>query len=123
MSSGVTPAWANASAPLATAADDVKSGHWLMFQCVCAPAAPSTYTGGWRRSRARSAVVRTTAPPPSEITQQSSLCSGSAIMRELTTSSTLRGSRYIALGFSRAYSRTPTAISASCSDVVPNSCM
>jgi hypothetical protein len=63
------------------------------------------------------------APPPSEITQQSSLCSGSAIMRELRTSSTVIGSRYCANGLRPANSRTPTAISASCSGVVPNSCM
>ena len=63
------------------------------------------------------------APPPSVIAQQSNLWSGSAIMRLFSTSSTVIGSRYIAWGFSMAYSRTPTAISASCSDVVPNSCM
>ena len=72
---------------------------------------------------ARSAVVMISAPPPSEITQQSSLCSGSAIMRELTTSSAVIGSRYIAFGLSPANSRTPAAISPSCSIVVPYSCM
>ena len=75
------------------------------------------------RSRARSLVVMMKAPPPSEITQQSSLCNGSAIMRELRTSSTVIGSRYCASGLRPANSRTPTAISASCSDVVPYSCM
>src|SRR5215210_3191504 len=60
------------------------------------------------------------APPPSEITQQSSLCSGSAIIRELTTSSAVIGSRYIAFGLSPANSRTPAAISPSCSIVVPS---
>src|SRR5205814_1028429 len=54
---------------------------------------------------------------------QPSLCSGSAIMRELTTSSTVMGSRYRAWGFNAACPRTATAISASCSGVVPNSCM
>jgi hypothetical protein len=69
------------------------------------------------------AVVITNAPPPSETTQQSSRCSGSAIMRLASTSCSLIGSRYIAFGFSPANSRTPTAISASCSELVPYSCM
>ena len=63
------------------------------------------------------------APPPSEITQQSNLWSGSAIIRDDSTSSTVIGSRYWADGLSPANSRIPTAISASCSEVVPNSCM
>src|SRR5439155_488363 len=37
-----------------------------------ASAAPRTATGDGRRSRARSSEVRTRAPPPSEMTQQSS---------------------------------------------------
>ena len=59
------------------------------------------------------------APPPSEITQQSSLWSGSATSLEFSTSSTVIASRYMAFGLRPAYSLTPTAISASCSDVVP----
>jgi hypothetical protein len=63
------------------------------------------------------------APPPSEIMQQSSRWSGDEIMREASTSSTVIGSRYFALGLSPACRRMVTAISASCSLVVPYSCM
>ncbi len=44
------------------------------------------------RSRARSADVTTSAPPPSEIMQQSSRWSGDEITREASTSSTVIGS-------------------------------
>ncbi len=64
------------------------------------PAAPRTYTGRCGRSRARSSVVRMMQHPPSEITQQSSLCSGSATSFDPETSSTVIGSRYIAFGIS-----------------------
>ena len=50
---------------------------WIEW-CVVPPAAPRTNTGRCARSRARSSVVRMMQQPPSEITQQSSLCSGSA---------------------------------------------
>ena len=80
-----------------------------------------------RRLRAgrapRSSEVSTTAPPPSEMMQQSSRCSGDEITRDASTSSTVIGSRYLACGFMAACRRMVTAISASCSLVVPYSCM
>ena len=95
---------------------------WIEW-CVDPPAAPRTYTGRCASSRARSSVVRMMQQPPSEITQQSSLCSGSATSREPSTSSTVIGSRYIAVGLRPACSRVCTAIDASCSGVVPYWCM
>ena len=95
---------------------------WIEW-CVVPPAAPRTYTGRCARSRARSSVVRMMQQPPSEITQQSSLCSGSATSFEPSTSSTVIGSRYIAFGLRAACSRVCTEIDASCSGVVPYSCM
>src|SRR5262249_48372223 len=75
---------------------------------------------GWRwRSRARSALVSTTPPPASVTRQQSSRLNGQQIIRELSTSWIVMGSRYIAFGFSPAHFRVATAISASCSLVVP----
>ena len=44
-------------------------------------------------------------------------------MREASTSSRVSGSRRNASGFARAQARAATATSASCSRVVPNSCM
>ena len=72
-------------------------------------------------TRPRSAEVTTRAPPPSEIMQQSRRCSGEDTSREARTSSTLIRSRNFACGFSDACLRVVTAISASCSLVVPNS--
>ncbi len=46
-----------------------------------------------------------TAPPPSEMMQQSNMCNGSEIIREANTSSTVKGSRYMASGFSAALAR------------------
>ena len=60
-----------------------------------------------------------TAEPPSETNEQSSRCSGSAIMRELTTSSIVIGVRIWAVGLSSAYLRPLTATAAICSAVVP----
>jgi hypothetical protein len=57
------------------------------------------------------------------MTQQSSLCSGSATSREETTSSTVIGSRSWACGLLAACFRMVTATAASCSGVVPNWCM
>ena len=51
------------------------------------------------------------------------MCSGSEIMGEARTSSTVMGSRYMASGLVAALARASTAIRASCSDVVPYSCM
>ncbi len=61
--------------------------------------------------------------PPSEMTQQSSLWSGSATSFDASTSSIVIGSRYIAAGLRAACSRVCTAIDASCSGVVPYWCM
>ncbi len=63
------------------------------------------------------------APPPSEMTHESSLWSGSDTMGESSTSSTVRGWRYMASGLAAAWARAATAIAASCSEVVPNSNM
>ena len=68
---------------------------------------------------ARSAEVMMTAEPPSETSEQSSRCRGSAIMREASTSSTVIGSRICAAGFRPACVRAWTATEASCSGVVP----
>jgi hypothetical protein len=54
--------------------------------------------------------------------QQSSRCRGSEIIRLARTSSTVIGARILAFGLSDAWWRIVTAISASCSDVVPNRC-
>ena len=93
ISSGVTPARSNASGPLRAAGDSVKSGHSLIVVCDVASPVPSTHTGFLARSRARSSVVSTIAPPPSLRMQQCSFVSGSAIMRELCTSSIVMMSR------------------------------
>ena len=55
--------------------------------------------------------------------QQSSRCSGVAIIGEASTSATSIGSRKRASGLFAALARHCTAICASCSGVVPNSCM
>ena len=73
--------------------------------------APAAASGSWR-SRARATI---SAPPPSLITQQSSRCSGSAIIGELTTSSTVTTSRSIACGLCCAWCEAATLIQASCS--------
>ena len=82
---GVIPASANALGPLTAAAVRVMSSIAAIEWCVVPPAAPRTYTGRCGRSRARSSVVRMMQQPPSEITQQSSLCSGSATSFEPLT--------------------------------------
>ena len=84
---------------------------------------PSTYTGGFGKSRARSAEVTMQAPPASVTRQQSSRLNGQAIMRERSTSSMVIGSRANAFGLSAAHLRVATATSAICSLLVPNSCM
>ncbi len=70
---------------------------------------------GCRRSRARSAVVTMTAPPPSVIAQQSSLCSGSATIREVSDVLDRERVAVDRLRVVGANSLTPTAMSASCS--------
>ena len=71
----------------------MKSSHSLIVVWEMASPVPRTQTGALAQSAARSAVVSTTAPPPSERMQQCSLVSGSAIIAELLTSSMVSGSR------------------------------
>jgi hypothetical protein len=73
--------------------------------------------------RARSVRTTSSAPPPSVTRQQSRTVSGELTMRLASTSSMLSGPRSKAPGCSRAHARAATATSASCSRVVPNSCM
>jgi hypothetical protein len=89
---------------------------------------PSIHTGGFRMSLATSAETTTTAPPPSETMQHSSRCKGSAIEREASTSSIviapvclipIAARPRTASGLRTAWARVVTAISASCSGVVP----
>jgi len=88
MSAGVTPASPNAFGPDQTAPEWVRSS--LPPSCTLgASAAPSSFTLGRFRLRATSGEVTITAPPPSVTTQQSRRCSGSAIIRLDTTSSTV----------------------------------
>ena len=113
------PASANALGPVTAPAVTVRSGIAWMEWCVIPAAAPRTYTSGRPSAFARSSVVRMMQHPPSETTQQSSLCSGSATSLDPSTSSIVMGSRYIACGFRAACSRVCTEIEASCSAVVP----
>ena len=85
--------------------------------------APSTRTFGRFSDLATSGEVTISAPPPSVTTQQSSRCSGSAIIRELTTSSTVTTSFRKACSFHWAWWLAATLIQASCSLVVPYSYM
>ena len=62
------------------------------------------------------------AAPPSLTSEQSSRWSGSAIMRELSTSSTVIGLRICAAGFIEACLRHATATAARCAAVVPYAC-
>ena len=71
----------------------VRSGISLIIECVPHVAAPSTYAGGFGRSRARSADVITNAPAPSVTRQQSSRCSGETCIGDASTSSIVIGSR------------------------------
>src|SRR2546425_1226651 len=74
-----SPASARARGPDSAAAETRKSRRppevWAM-----ASALPSSRTGGFLRSRARSGCTTTRAPPPSVITQQSSRRSGAEII-------------------------------------------
>jgi hypothetical protein len=89
---------------------------------------PSTHTGFCLQPRATCADAITTAPPPSEIMQHSSMCSGSAITREPTTSSTVispvpLNCRSViactACGLRVPWRRVATLMAARCSAVVP----
>ena len=93
---------------------------WLW---VVAVPMPSRWTGARGKCRARSDVVMISAAPASVTRQQSRTVNGSTTGREASTSSTVSGSRMKAAGFSAAQRRAATATSASCSRVVPYSCM
>ena len=121
MSSWTTPAIPNACRSDWRAAVVSRSWRPTSWWATDSPQ-PSSSTGAFGRSRARAADVTTTAPPPSLMMQQSSRCSGSEIIRLASTSSTVIGWRILAAGFSEAWWRIVTAISASCSDVVPKRC-
>src|SRR5438309_2168394 len=119
MSSWRTPAMAKARGPEMMAGVVVRSGMLVIVWWVVASPEPRTQTGGFLPSLARSALVMTTAPPASVTRQQSRRWKGYAIQRDESTSSMVIGSRIIAFGFSIAHLRVATAISASCSWVVP----
>src|SRR5438132_310421 len=64
-------------------------------------------------------LATTRAPPRSVMTQESSRCSGSEIIGELTTSSTVTTSRSRACELCWAWCEAATLIQASCALVVP----
>ena len=89
-------------------------------------------TGGFAQLRATSGDAITSAPPPSLTMQHSSRCSGSASVRDSTTSlidTSATGSKsksvmpFTASGLRIACARVATEISANCSLVVPYSYM
>ncbi len=71
----------------------MKSSHSLIVVWETASPVPRTHTGALAQSLARSSLVSTRAPPPSERMQQWSLVSGSHMMPEFMTSSMVMGSR------------------------------
>ena len=85
--------------------------------------APISLTLGRLSLAAISGATTTMAPPPSVMTQQSSRCSGSEIIGEFTTCSTVTTSRSNACSLYCAWCEAATLIQASCSAVVPNSYM
>ncbi|MCY1511230.1 hypothetical protein D9M68_456380 [compost metagenome] len=122
MSAGVTPASAKAAAPDTRAPDHVRSTSPPCWPFTYSPA-PSTFTFGRLSFAAISGRATISAPPPSDTTQQSMRRSGSEIIGERITSSTVSTSRSMAFGLCCAWCEADTLIHASCSDVVPNSCM
>ncbi|WP_141005211.1 hypothetical protein [Nocardioides humi] len=97
-----------------------------MNQVLCVAVAgetptPATATGGWRRSRARSRVVRTYAVAPSEINAQSGTRSGSATVRAASYPARSRASGRCAPGVSAAWARACSAIAARPSSTGPSS--
>ena len=82
--------------------------------------APRIAIGGCRRSRARSTVVRTTAPPPSPAMHTSRRWNGVASIGDARTSSTVYGPfpDITASGFFEPLLRIVAATVASCSGVV-----
>ena len=99
MSDGLTPASANARGPDQTAPEWVRSRSRPPRGPLGASPAPRTRTFGRFSDRATSGLVTIRAPPPSVTTQQSSRWSGSEIIREFTTSSTVTTSRRKACSF------------------------
>ena len=91
----------------------------LTILCSVASPVPKTYTGGLRRSLARSAPVITIAPPASVTKQHINSEYGQHIGREFITSSIVIGSFIIASGCIAAHLRLDTDTSAICSRVVP----
>src|SRR3989442_273205 len=97
LAAGLTAAWAKARGPEHSALVYVRSTLPPIWSLSASPAA-SSRTRGRFRLRAISGATTTTAPPPSLITQQSRRWSGSVMIGELTTSSTVTTSRSIACG-------------------------
>src|SRR4051812_44135473 len=125
MSQSFAPSFAilYAASPAALAPVTVKSGMHEMLACVMPWPQPRTYAGAFFNDFARSALVITIAPPPSVTRQQSRTVNGYEIMRDLSTSATVRFFFSHATGLSCAHFRAATATSANCSRVVPNSCI
>src|SRR5436309_9447537 len=122
MSDGFTEASADAGGPDQTAPQYVRSTLPPIWFFGASPA-PRIFTSGRFNDFAISGFTTTTAPPPSVMTQQSNRCSGSEIIGEFTTSSTVTTSRRSACGLCWACCEAATLIHASCWPVVPNSCM
>ena len=114
---------AKARAPDSFDGVTVRSSMPMLLRCQTAVALPSTYTGFFGRSRARSARTMTYAPAPSVTRQQSCTVKGSETMRAASTSSIVSGPRANASGLSCAQRRAATATSASWRRVVPYWCM
>ena len=122
MSAGVRPACAKARGPVQAVAEWVMSmspPDWPLTEADMA----RTCTRGCFKPLARSGCTSTTAPPPSVTTQQSARRSGSATRGEASTSSTVITWRSSAFGLCCAWCDMATLIQASCSAVVPKSCM
>lgn len=120
MSCGPSPACSKAARPLVSAPVAAKSGMLIMPSCSLTSPLPSTWTGAFAILEARSALVTTSAPPPSVIRQQSLTRSGLETVGDERTSSTVMGLRRNAEGLSAAQRLAATATSASWSLVVPN---
>ncbi len=130
ISSGETRASPKAIGPLWAPALVVMSPPFSRY-FVASPV-PMIQTGGFLAPRATSGLAITTAPPPSDCMQHSRRCSGSAIMRESITSSTVisptpTNCRSViactASGLRVPWRRVATEISARSAVVVPYSCM
>src|SRR6218665_2827504 len=103
--------------------NSVRLSAQMRCSWVWASPMPARWTGAWAQSLARSRAVTMNAPPASEIRQQSSRRSGSAMGLEAATSASVNGLRIWAFGCRLACRRLVTATAASCSGVLPNSCM